>query len=150
MSRHERWGHRDRTYSNWHRYACGDSSVMIDVDGLDYCRRCRMPLLLVEAARDTGHPKATIVLETLACKANVPLICILWTPSETWREDPPHCPCQANKRVNRECEHGIGAIRVRHVYPDPTEFEVIQPAELAELIDRIHLKHERSCPRYQR
>lgn len=120
---------------------------MIDIDGLDYCRRCRKPLLLVEAARDTGRDKPTIVLETLARCADVQLICILWTPAVAWQENPPHCPCQAEQRITRGCSHGVASMRARRVYPNPTDFKVFQPAELAQWIDQIHLDHEQaSCP----
>lgn len=142
MSRHERWKHRDRTYSNWHRYGCADSSAMIDVDGLDYCQRCRMPLLLVEAARDCGQEKPTIVLEKLAASANVMAICVLWTPSQNWRPEPPHCECQQQRRRIPGCDHGVASFRIRRVYPDPTGWKQSTPDDLATWIDSIHASHE--------
>lgn len=142
MSRHERYEQRDRAYSNWHRYACTDASTMIDVDGLDYCRRCRMPLLLVEAARDCGQEKPTFVLEKLAASANVPAICVLWTPTATWSAEPPHCACQRNRHTMPGCDHGIASFRVRRVYPEPTGWREWKPEGLATWIDRIHANHE--------
>ena len=143
MSRHERWESRDRTYSNWHRYACADSSAMIDVDGLDYCQRCRMPLLLVEAARDCGQQKPTIVLEKLAAAANVMAVCVLWTPSAAWSALPPHCDCQRLRHSRTDCDHGIASFRARRVYPNPSGWMPWTPAECAAWIDRIHQNHER-------
>lgn len=143
MSRHERWEGRDRTYSNWHRYACADYSTMIDVDGLDYCQRCRMPLLLVEAARDCGQQKPTIVLEKLAAAANVTAWCVLWTPSSAWTPEPPHCDCQRSRRKAADCDHGVAAMRIRRVYPNPSGYIQVKPAEVAAWIDRIHDSHER-------
>lgn len=145
MSRHERYPSRDRTYSNWHRYACADSSPMIDVDGLDYCRRCRMPLLLVEAARDVGQVKATTVLRELAQVANVPAVCVLWTPSHLWAEDPPHCRCQMDAAKVEDCDHGILRMRVKRIYPDPTDYKPIHPDAFAQWVDGVHADHERNA-----
>jgi hypothetical protein len=148
VSRHERFDNRDRTYSNWHRYACADSSPMIDVDGLDYCRRCRMPLLLIEAARDVGQAKPTLVLQQLAQAANVPALCVLWTPSVRWSADPPHCLCQLDKTVTADCDHGVLAVRVRRVWPEPTsptDYTPMTPEALARYIDEVHAAHERTA-----
>lgn len=143
MSRHERWESRDRTYSIWHRYACADYSVMIDVDGLDYCQRCRMPLLLVEAARDCGQEKPTIVLEKLAAAANVTAWCVLWSPSAEWNPVPPHCECQRTRRKVPGCGHGIKSMRIRRVYPNASGYVQVTPQDVGGWIDRIHESHER-------
>jgi len=143
VSRHERWEARDRTYSSWHRYACADYSTMIDVDGLDYCQRCRMPLLLVEAARDCGQDKPTIVLEKLAASANVTAWCVLWTPAADWNPEPPHCECQRQRRVVPGCGHGIESMRIRRVYPNKGSYQKVMPLDVARWIDRVHENHER-------
>lgn len=56
---------------------------MIDLDGVEYCSRCRSALALVEAARDVGQPfKATTVMRALAARAGIPALVVLWTPVE--------------------------------------------------------------------
>ena len=78
MSRQERYGTRDLTYSKWHR-TLADDLTYIDVDALEYCQRCREPLALIEIARDVGQSfKATPVLRKLAARAGVPAYCALY------------------------------------------------------------------------
>lgn len=135
MSRLERTGIRDLTFSNWHRQALPDRAHMIDVDGLHFCRRCRMPLALLETARDIGQAtKATIVLERLAAVANIPAYCLLYSVSPNTCATP---RCRA-----KGCDHGIAEFRFRRVHPAPTEFEVRAPADVAEHLTRIHDAHE--------
>lgn len=121
---------------------------MIDVDGLDYCQRCRMPLLLVEAARDCKQEKQTIVLEKLAAAANVPAVCVLWTPSGTWNPEPPHCECQDKRRRIAGCDHGIESFRWRRIYPMATTWETWTADAMASWVDRIHADHERNICRF--
>lgn|GEM_PF-2785984 len=134
---------RDRAYSNWHRYACADSATMIDIDGLEYCERCRAPLLLVEAARDAGQEKPTLVLEKLAEAAKIPAICLLWTPQPHWNPLPPHCECQ--RRRQRQpvpgCDHGIASFRWRKVWPERTEWQICTPEQMARWINGVHQRH---------
>lgn len=147
MSRHERYEQRDRAYSNWHRYACSDDAFMVDIDGLESCseRQCRLPLLLVEAARDIGQDiKPTTALVGLARKADVPAVILLWTPSETWQEQPPHCTCQAERRKVPDCDHGISVFRARHIYPTSSGWKQVQPAAIAAWIDQLHAAHRYS------
>lgn len=144
MSRYERWGSRDLTLSNWHRYMLSDDITMIDLDAIEYCRRCRMPLALVEAARDVGQAgKPTIVLERLAQAANVLAVCVLWTPSEQ------ACVCRDSRRVIG-CQHGIEAFRIRQVYPQPERFSPWTPAEFAAWLCVLHQSHERAVCRYRK
>jgi hypothetical protein len=150
VSRHERWEQRDRGFSNWHRYACGDDSTAIDIDMLEYCERCRTPLLLVEAARDVPReiPKATIVVQVAAEAMKVRAVLALWTPSPTWQEEPPHCPCQKAKELIPGCDHGIERVRWRmiaaDVNPRTAVYEECTGVEFAARIDRIHRRH--ACP----
>lgn len=144
MSRHERYETRDRTYSNWHRYACSDEAFMIDVDGLESCddRRCRLPLLLVETARDVGQSvKPATALVGLAKAANIPAVILLWTPSELWVPDPPHCECQRTKRAIDGCDHGIGGFRARHIAPEDKPWVKVDAAAIARWINSIHAAH---------
>lgn len=88
MSQAERTGVRDLTYSRWHRvdsigalvgYGPAHRLGMIDVDCVEYCRRCNQPLALVETARDVGQArKATVVLACLAQAAGVPAYTLLY------------------------------------------------------------------------
>jgi hypothetical protein len=125
---------------------------MIDVDGLDYCPRCYAPVLLVEAARDVGQAKATYALEGLARALSniVPAICVMWTPTTDCSPDPPHCNCQRDRRRYPDCDHGMASARVRRIHPDPTEFVVMSPAELAAYIDGQHRFHEMAAHRQLR
>lgn len=145
MSRHERYEQRDRGFSNWHRYACDDKSSMIDIDGLEYCgtRGCAMPLLMIETARDVGQSfKPTTAMRGLAIAANVPAVTLLWTPSESWREESPHCDCQKLHRLHPGCDHGISGFRAQHVYPNRQRtWKNVEATKIASWIDGIHQGH---------
>ena len=140
MSRHARYASkdgtpsRDYTYSKWHRLALPDSCTMIDLDGLEYCQRCRMPLLLVEVARDVGQPaKHTIVMERLAQAANVQAIVVLYTQSE--------CRC-TRSHIDQGCSHGIGSIRARRIYPEKDEHWCAMTSQaLSGWIQWVHSSH---------
>jgi hypothetical protein len=80
MSEHERTGSRNLAYSRWHRTASlrrfiGERAAracgMIDLDGVEICRRCSEPLALVETCYDVQQFKATTVLRRLAMLANL-------------------------------------------------------------------------------
>lgn len=106
-------------------YACDDTATMIDLDGLEYCRRCREPLALIEVARDIGQAvKPVTVLRRLAVRAGIRAVCVLYVPSA----EP--CPC-GPLGTDVECCHGILTMRARQVHPtnddtwlemDPTRF----------------------------
>lgn len=59
---------RDRTeyetgskwFADWHREQPDDTAGMIDLDGVGYCRKCSMPLYLVEATKSKGRKNATV------------------------------------------------------------------------------------------
>jgi hypothetical protein len=141
VSSQERYEQRDRVYSNWHRQACARTSPMIDVDGLDYCLQCYTPVLLVEAARDVGQTKPTVVLKSLAVAANVQAICVMWTPTVDGPLLPPHCRCQRERRRYPDCDHGMASARVQRIWPEPSDFVVMSPAQLAAYIDNQHHLH---------
>jgi pyruvate-formate lyase-activating enzyme len=74
MTRTERFGTRDLTYSRWHR-TLADDLPYIDLDAIEYCQGCREALLLIELALDVGQSvKATTVLRKLATRAEVPAL----------------------------------------------------------------------------
>lgn len=139
MSRHERFGSRDLTYSKWHRYALDDNITMIDLDGLEYCRRCSMPLALIEVARDVGQAvKPVTVLKRLASTANVLALCILYTPSS----EP--CTCGSAGRTPG-CQHGITAMRIRQIHPKERKlWTQMTPGEYAGWLHTLHDNHRRA------
>ena len=124
MSRQERYGTRDLTFSQWHR-TLSDDATCIDLDLLEYCRRCRQPLAFLELARDVGQAfKPTTVLERLAKKAEVPAFLIMY-----------ELLSQTNTTT-------IGDCRVRRVYPDPTGFKILTITEVGRWIESIHERHK--------
>ena len=136
--RYERTGIRDLAYSNWHRQYCPERVSMIDVDGLEYCRRCRMPLALIETALDFGQAvKPTTALEQLSLAANVPAYCVLYTKSGE------ECDFDRRRRCRRiGCSHGISSFRVRRIRPNPTGFRLWTPEEFANHLIQLHDMHE--------
>ena len=76
MTRFERTGRRDLTYSSWHRGIepyTQSNLPYVDLDAVEYCRKCDEPLALVELAQDVGQEfKATTVMRKLAAKAGLP------------------------------------------------------------------------------
>lgn len=82
MSMHERTGHRDLTYSAWHRPASikqylsnyqAQHLTMIDIDWCEYCPRCSMPLAFVETQHGDRPPKPAPVTEKVAQLVGVPI-----------------------------------------------------------------------------
>lgn len=143
MSRDERFGTRDLTFSRWHRYALPDRVTAIDLDMIEYCQRCRMPLCLIETARDIGQDaKSTLVMSRLAQTANVVAVCILYTPSG-------ECSCRRDRKVPG-CRHGIEKARFRRVYPVEEQFEEWHDWELAAWLTSLHDNHEEIACRLRR
>lgn len=135
---YERTGVRDLTYSNWHRQYCPERVCMIDVDGLEYCRRCRMPLALIETALDYGQSfKATTALEGLAGAANIPAFCVLYAKNGE------QCDFDKRNRCKRVgCTHGIASFRVRRIKPNPTEFKEWTAEAFRDFLINLHDGHE--------
>lgn len=116
MSRHERYGTRDLTFSGWHR-TLPDYCTAIDLDFLEYCQKCRHPLALIELARDVGQAhKPTTVMENLAKKAGIPAFLIMYSLGE----------------------NGLGQCRVARIYPDKTALYVASLEWVAQTICRLH------------
>lgn len=140
MSHDERYGTRDLTFSRWHRYALPDRATALDLDMYEYCRVCRTPLCLIETARDVGQAgKATIGMAELARSADVPAICVLYTPDGA-------CRCEWRRKVPG-CHHGITRARVRGVFPVDEPFELWQACDLAAWLTMLHDAHEETtCP----
>lgn len=82
MTRDERFGERDLTYSRWHR-SLEDELTYIDIDACEYCENCREPLALIETAMDVGQSfKATTVMRNLAKLAGIPAFLALYAEFE--------------------------------------------------------------------
>ena len=123
MSREERYGTRDLTYSRWHRALPDDDLTMIDLDILEYCRRCAAPLLLGELAQDVGQGfKATTVLKALTAEMRngVKAYLIFYKP---------------------DGNGGIERFRVREVYPCQGREAILKPDEWAEKLRELRIKH---------
>lgn len=136
MSDDERYGTRDLTWSRWHRYALNRSSKMIDLDDIEYCGDCRMPLALIEVARDVGQShKNSGVTRQLARMLNVPGLVVLYTPSGT------ACVCRM-ATVDPLCDHGVSRVRWRRIHPVQTLFTVAPAYDFAASLDRLHRAHE--------
>ena len=86
MSRHERRGERDLTYSKWHR-SLTDDCTAIDVDMVEYSRCCNTPLALVETCRLVHEcqlsRKKTNVLRQLGIAAKLPVYLVFYVVNET-------------------------------------------------------------------
>jgi hypothetical protein len=144
MSRYERYETRDLTFSRWHRYALTDRVTAIDLDMIEYCRRCRMPLALIETARDIGQPrKPAPVMREVARLLNVVAWTVLYTPTAE--------PCRCNGRFRIDgCVHGIEAMRIQQVHPTDVPFEDWQPGEFGARLTLLHDNHEEIICRYRR
>lgn len=130
MSRYERTGKRDLTFSHWHRMALPDATTAIDVDLLEYCRECHAPLCLIEATREGDHPKPTIVTRELARAAGIPALLVRYTPG-------PRCRCVKDYRAPG-CVHGIAGFRVRSIWPPGGDLEHWRTWELAAHLETFH------------
>jgi len=121
MSRQERWGTRDLTYSRWHR-TLPDDITYIDLDGVEYCQRCYKILALVETAQDVGQEyKATTVLRRVAeGHKDMPLgILILYKKGDV----------------------GLERARVKRVAPGFGEWVLADAVELGDFLIKIHREH---------
>lgn len=138
MSRHERTGLRDLTYSTWHRYAVhSPKATWIDVDAVEYCCFCREPLIVFELSRDIGRRKDVSLMPLLATRLKLSGGVVLYTPSGT------ECAC-GKDFVDDDCDHGISKFRVEWMVP--THYEVEYTAEhFAEGLLLLHERHK--CPR---
>ena len=123
MSRYERYGTRDLTFSQWHR-SLPNHCTAIDVDFLEYCQRCRAPLALIELARDVGQAfKPTTVLERLAERAGIRGYVVLY-------------------KLDPAAPHGIGDCRVGRIYPQKSALTSVTLDAVGAHIQRIHDDHQ--------
>lgn len=71
--------YQDRTVQDWHRDSFPRSHSAIDLDLMGACRRCSVPLYLIEAT--TNPNKATSMLWQLASHAGIPAFVIFHNTS---------------------------------------------------------------------
>lgn len=67
-------------FADWHREQPDDSAGMVDLDGVGYCRRCSMPLYLVEATKSRSRKTATVT-ENLGQMAGLEVF-VFYAPDE--------------------------------------------------------------------
>lgn len=133
----ERTGKRDLSYSHWHRGhwdgGPAKSSTYQDIDGLEYCKGCGAPLLLVETAIDNGRDrlKGHRPMLALAKLADVPAVLVFYELG-----------------LGKWCEYDgesfitIAKVTVRYVHPERTAEHVMTPEEWAREIDQLHEDHQ--------
>lgn len=135
--RTERYETRDRAYGVWHRGPSirrylqatqAESLTMVDLDSVlftEYDNGAKVPLALVEVARDIGQEKPAGVIQHLARLADVPAYVALYTPSEAANPANPNWS-------------DIMAFRVRRLWPRPEPgWRVLSPAQWARALVQI-------------
>jgi len=110
----------DLTFREWHRFPTLPAYCsMIDIDIVEYCKDCRQPLALIETAIDVGQLfKPTTVTKNLAVLAGIPAYLILYKIAVK--------------------NQSIGDCRVKKIYPPESNFRLLEPEEVKELIIQIH------------
>lgn len=138
MSQEERTGHRDLTYSRWHRqqsvkrYLGVERAAklsMIDIDDVEYCWACKEPLLIIETACANGVKcKTALVSEAVARRSQLPAAIVLYTVDPSGED--------------------IASFHVRRLQPQADkDWEVMNPSQYAEWLWSFREEHDRSCAR---
>ena len=128
---------RDRAYGVWHRPRSlsrylgrrqAQSMTMADLDSVlfvEYGYDNKLPLALVEVARDIGQEKPSGVIRELARMANLPAFVSLYTPSSLANPASP-------------AWHDIDSFRVKRVWPRPeAQWRSLTPSEWADALVKI-------------
>lgn len=138
MAQEEKYGSRDLTYSVWHRRLStrrfvgierAQTLAMIDADvgvWVEYDDNDKMPLALVETARDVGQPyKSATVTANLARMAKIPAYVVLYTPS--------------NEPNPADCEWpDIDSFRIKRLTPNAdADWRILTPHQWAEALVSI-------------
>ncbi|WP_175783106.1 hypothetical protein [Burkholderia anthina] len=133
----ELYGVRDRAYGIWHRapsigrFLCVDqaeSLTMVDLDSVmftEYDNAGKIPLALVEVARDIGQDKPAGVMQHLARLADVPAYVALYTPSDSANPTNPNWSDIVGFRVKRLWPH-----------PEPS-WRTLSPSQWARALVQI-------------
>ncbi|KVF49489.1 hypothetical protein [Burkholderia cenocepacia] len=133
----EQYEVRDRAYGAWHRAPSirrylqatqAESLTMVDLDSVlftEYDNGAKVPLALVEVARDIGQEKPAGVIQHLAQLADVPAYVALYTPSDGANPANPNWS-------------DIMAFRVKRLWPRPESgWRVLSPAQWARALVQI-------------
>lgn len=128
---------RDRAYGVWHRSRSigrfigtreAQTLTMADLDSVlfvEYGYSNKLPLALVEVARDIGQEKPTGVIHQLARMADIPAFVALYSTAATANPASP-------------AWHDIEAFRVRRVWPKPErQWRQLSPGEWAAALVQI-------------
>lgn len=139
MSQEERFGTRDRTYSEWHRrmstrrfvgLELAQSLAMIDLDAalyVEYDDKTKEPLALMELAADVGQSyKNGTVTRKLAERAGIRAYVVLYTASDQ--------PNPAKPEFK-----DISGFRYRRLWPLPEtdDWHTATPAQWARLLLKV-------------
>ncbi|MBN9426153.1 MAG: hypothetical protein J0H09_06570 [Burkholderiales bacterium] len=135
--RTERYASRDRSYGVWHRMASiarflrpreAASLTMADLDSVlfaEYDHGAKLPLCLVEVARDIGQEKPAGVIRKLAELADIPAYVALYELSDQPNPGDRNWP-------------DIAAFRVRRLWPQPeAHWRHLTPEQWAAALVRI-------------
>lgn len=133
----EKFVSRDRAYGIWHRapsigrYLRADQAealTMVDLDSVlfaEYDNGAKVPLALVEVARDIGQEKPAGVIQHLARLANVPAYVALYTTAPAANPSNPNWD-------------DIASFRVRRMWPRPEPgWRVLTPRQWARALVQI-------------
>lgn len=119
----ERYSGRDRSYGIWHRARSiarflglrnAERLTMVDLYSVlfaEYKHPEKLPLCLVEVARDIGQEKPAGVIQKLAELAGIPAYVALYTPAESPNPSNPNWPDIEGFRVKRLWPHPEAAWR---------------------------------------
>jgi hypothetical protein len=130
MSDGERTGLRDLTFSRWHRaqstgryMPLGNARRLkaLDLDFIEYCDRCRQPLLLIELAYDNGRSKPTQLLVRLANRAGLAGVLIYWRPTADGSD--------------------LASLRICQVAPIATQLQRVTPDQYARGLWNMRVRH---------
>jgi hypothetical protein len=133
----ERYHTRDRSYGIWHRVKSiarflgprqAGSLTMADLDSVlfaEYNYPDKLPLCLIEVARDIGQEKPTGVIHNLAKLSNLPAYVVLYSHSEYPNPSNTNWP-------------DIEQFRIKRVWPKPEEsWRTLRPEEWARALVQI-------------
>lgn len=142
MSREEKYGDRDLTYSLWHRKLPEDWLTQIDLDYIvwvEYRDETREPLALIEEARDIGQNKTTTVTAGLGQRANLPAYRLLWTPGKILEHNI-ICPkCNGTGEI---ATYDIVQFRTKLVYPLGGEEAILTPEQWHNFLKNLRTQYK--------
>ena len=119
--RWERYNRRDMAYSKWHRHL-GDNVTSMDIDSVEYCKKCYSPLAIMEVAADVDQKSKPFMLTLRIAKAcNVPGYVVLYAANE--------------EKEEKDC---IVGLRVMKIYPEISGFNHVSPNDYADWLRFLH------------